>query len=139
MPRKSRSLYRNFPTNSAYQTARAHLIRSWIFEIIGRQCAECGTTEGPMEVNHIYRREYSIKRLSVYKRTLRYWRDVQRGLCNCLCRSCNANWRPKPISMAPPVEHVDPTFTDWLERFYERNPNVRVKLYYDHRPSKLAA
>ena len=115
-PAPPRSRYPGYPTNSAYQTARAHLIRGWIFEIIGRTCAECGETEGPMEVNHIYRREYAVAKLSFYKRTLRYWKDVQRGCCNCLCASCNANWKPRPASEAPPPDHVCDDFIRWMER-----------------------
>jgi hypothetical protein len=110
------SRYRGFATNSAYQSARAAMIRGWIFEILGWKCELCGTTEGPMEVNHLYKRTYRVDRMSVYKRQLAYWRDVQRGLCNCLCISCNSNWKPAPADQAPPPEHVDPRFIAWMER-----------------------
>lgn len=135
----SASRYKNYPTNSAYQTARAHQIRGWIFEIIGRTCAECKTTEGPMEINHIYKRNWPASRLSLYRRTLHYWKDVQRGLCNCLCASCNANWRAyRPMEEAPPKGYVWPPFQDWLERHLERNPEFRIKLY-DTGTTKLTA
>lgn len=113
---QKRSRYKGFPTNSAYQSARAQQIRTWIFDILGRKCAECGDEFGPFEVNHVFRRDYSVAKLSVYKRTLRYWKDVQRGLCNTLCASCNANWRARPAEEAPGPEHVDPAFLAWLER-----------------------
>jgi hypothetical protein len=117
-----KSRYKGYLTNSAYQSARAQQLRMWIFDILGRKCAECGDEHGPFEVNHLYKREWSCARLSVYKRTLRYWRDVQRGLCNCLCASCNSNWRGyRPMSEAPPPEYVDPLFTAWMER----NPPAR--------------
>lgn len=111
------SRYKGYPTNSAWQSARAQLLRSQIFDILGRKCALCGDEHGPFEVNHVYKREWSASHLSVYKRTLKYWKDVKRGLCNTLCVSCNSNWRGyKPMSEAPPIDYVDPAYEAWQER-----------------------
>lgn len=93
-------------TKSAYYSARADVLRGKLFEALGPACAECGCSlDGiPWEVNHIYRREWQPRKLSKYRRNLRYWREAQEGLVNLMCRECNLAYRPKP----GPVVSCDP-------------------------------
>lgn len=81
---------------SAYQSARADAIRAIIFEVIGQKCATCGATS-PLEVNHVFKRDWNPKRLSKYRRNLRYLRELRAGVpLTCLCAACNKEYRPKP-------------------------------------------
>ena len=81
-------------SKSAYQSARADTIRRMIFAIIGQECEECGERHG-LEVNHVYKRTWKPKKLSKYRRALRYWRELKAGVpLTPLCRSCNTQYRP---------------------------------------------
>jgi 5-methylcytosine-specific restriction endonuclease McrA len=88
--------YTGFETQSAWESARADKLRAKLFELLGRCCAECGDTF-QLEVNHIYRRDWQPRKLSKYRRNLRYLREAKEQLVNLLCRSCNASYRPLPL------------------------------------------
>lgn len=126
MSTTTKARYHGHPTNSAYQSERALVLREWMFDIMGRRCEECGCTTGPFEVNHMWRREWCLTKVSAYKRALRYWKEVKRGLCNVLCQACNSNWRAFRTDPPPPEGHITTAYSDWLERFRERNPMLRT-------------
>lgn len=88
-----------FPTESAYRSHLATRLREHLFNLLGPYCAECGCDlrSKAWEVNHIYGRDWSPRRLSFYRRNLRYWREAQEGLVNLLCRPCNLAYLPKPL------------------------------------------
>lgn len=88
------------PSDSKTRTRLAAITRDRIFDIIGRECAQCGETTG-LEVNHIYGRDYQPKRMSHYNRQRRYLKDALAGEVNALCRECNAAYRPvrRPVEV----------------------------------------
>jgi hypothetical protein len=82
------SRYQGYPTNSAWQCARAHKIRAWLFDMLGGECAECGAL-APLEIDHPWGRDWKPSRLSLYKRHLRYKKEALEGRVRLLCRECN--------------------------------------------------
>ena len=83
-------------TPSAYRMRLADQVRDRIFAIIGQECEECGERVG-LEVNHVYRRDWTPRKVNRYRRALRYWRELQAGVAlTPLCRSCNSTYRPLP-------------------------------------------
>lgn len=101
-----RSRYLHYPTNSAWQSARADVVRGWLFEMLGPECAGCGCSLVGIawEVNHLYGRDWKPSRLSRYKRSLRYWREAQEGLVDLRCPPCNNVYRPVPLPSPPATE-----------------------------------
>lgn len=86
----------NYPTRSAYESALADKWRDRIFDVIGRQCEQCGEDIG-LEVNHVYRRSWVVRKLSKYRRAKRYWQELQAGVpLTPLCAACNKVYKPLP-------------------------------------------
>ena len=99
-----------FATLSAYRSARAGVIREHLFEMLGPVCAECGCdlTTTAWEVNHVYRRDWKPRKLSRYRRHLRYLREAKVGDVNLLCSDCNQVYRPKPRPQLAAAQSADP-------------------------------
>lgn len=97
-----KSRYRGFATNSGWQSARAGKLREQLFELLGPRCAECDCDlHGvPWEVNHIYPRAWQPRKLSYYRRTLRYLQEAMSGEVNLLCPECNQTYKtiPRPTT-----------------------------------------
>jgi hypothetical protein len=80
-----------------YERRRADQIRAHLLIALGNRCALCGSKRH-LEFNHLFRRAWSPNRFNRYQRLLRYRRESDLGLINLLCRSCNASFRPLPIT-----------------------------------------
>lgn len=85
-----------------WRIQRANAIRTQLIEQLGGECAECGSTEN-LQINHIYQRSWKPRTLTHYRRILRYRQEAADGLVNLLCESCNAVYRPLPLSARPTV------------------------------------
>lgn len=94
------SRYPGFPTNSAYQTARAHTLREWLYHYLGGECAVCGE-KWNLEIDHPWGREWKPRNLSRYKRHLRYRQEALEGRVRLLCSVCNNKHLPKPRETDP--------------------------------------
>jgi hypothetical protein len=97
------------PTRSAYENMLAERIRGELFAMLGPTCAgcECDLHGIAWEFNHLYRREWSPRKLSRYRRNARYLREAQAGLGDLRCPACNREYRPvqaPPREPAPPAE-----------------------------------
>ncbi len=84
------------PYNSDPQriAARANALRAQLIHDLGGACAECGSTSD-LEINHIYGRSWTPRKLTHYRRVLRYVREAREGLINVLCSECNKRYRPQ--------------------------------------------
>lgn len=91
-------------------------IRASLFEIYGPDCAECGRTltNTAWEVNHIWQRDWTPRKLDFYRRHLRYFREAQKGWINLLCSDCNNTYRPRPAEQRP-TNQTCTRFAAWLE------------------------
>lgn len=90
-------------TPSAYRMALADKVRARIFDVIGWECEVCGERHG-IEVNHVYQRDWTPRKINKYRRALRYWRELQAGVpLTPLCKTCNGTYRPRPW----PVDATD--------------------------------
>lgn len=101
------------PNDWRTNSVRADRIRENLIEIYGDTCAGCGTTDAHLEVNHIYGRDWVIRRLNRYCRFLRYFKEAQQGKINLLCPDCNKRYQPKRNEVAP---GSCPHFAAWLEQ-----------------------
>jgi 5-methylcytosine-specific restriction endonuclease McrA len=78
-----------------YYAQRANLLKQQLIEFLGGQCEECGATHD-LQVNHIYQRDWTPRKVTHYRRVLRYWKEALAGDVNLLCEACNAVYRPLP-------------------------------------------
>lgn len=74
---------------------RANLLKQQLIEFLGGRCEECGATHD-LQVNHIYQRDWQPRKLTHYRRVLRYWKEALAGEVNVLCEECNGRYRPLP-------------------------------------------
>lgn len=99
-------------TPSAYRnTLLADRIRAELFDMLGCSCqwinedgSFCGSTD-QLQINHLFRREWRPRKLSRYRRNLRYRKEAKAGLLNVLCKQHNEVYRPLPM---PTASHTDP-------------------------------
>ena len=89
------------PLSAAATAARANALRAQLVHYLGGQCAACGATHD-LQINHIYVRTWTPRRITHYRRTLRYWREAKAGLVNLLCSDCNSVYKPLPLPLPDP-------------------------------------
>lgn len=80
--------------------------RRKIFDIIGWECALAGEEcSGPLEVDHMYGRDWVPRKKGSYERNRRYLKEAKDGLVRALCRYHNETVRPnkgaKPSGKEP--------------------------------------
>jgi len=79
-----------------FKLRRAHVIRNELLLLLGGECEGCGTTEN-LEFNHLVERTWIAKKLTRYRRMLRYRKEAKLGLINLLCEKCNKKYEPDPF------------------------------------------
>ena len=75
-----------------WQTLKQGLLRLELIKRLGGKCQHCGATEN-LEVNHIYHKEWSPKRVNSAKRLRLYLKEAEEGLVNLLCEDCNKKYK----------------------------------------------
>lgn len=68
---------------------------------LGGKCVMCETTEN-LEIDHIYRREWSICGTEFSWRISKYRKEAKAKLLQLLCGSCN-KFRGRPTEDAPKI------------------------------------
>lgn len=81
----------------AYEHRRAYEIRVELVDKLGGRCAKCGRKDC-LEFNHIYERTWQHYQFNMYQRMLKIRKEVELNLIDLLCRSCNAVYRPRPVT-----------------------------------------
>lgn len=81
------------------RAARANLLKQQLIEFLGGRCEQCGETHD-LQINHIYVRDWEPRKVTHYRRVLRYWKEARRHEVNLLCEQCNAVYRPLPRAAA---------------------------------------
>lgn len=87
------------PRDNSTRSRLAQAHRSALFDMLGRQCVECGATS-QLEINHIYKREWVPRKIGSYHRQLRYKQEAAMGLLDVRCKACNHDYRPLPLARA---------------------------------------
>lgn len=80
---------------SASATERQQVVRQakeHLRELLGERCAQCGE-DCQLEVNHIYGRQWTPRKVASHTRWRRYAREAREGLINWLCRACNNKYQ----------------------------------------------
>jgi hypothetical protein len=83
-----------------WTSSRANQLKSELLDHLGRRCAECGSITD-LEINHIYGRDWKVRKVTHYRRVLRYWKEAREGLVNLLCKSCNSAYKPLRREVEP--------------------------------------
>lgn len=87
--------FTNPSDRSAWRARRANQLRADLIAWLGGVCEHCGATHD-LEINHKEPRDWQPRKLTHYRRVLRYWREAREGRVNVLCASCNSVYRPVP-------------------------------------------
>lgn len=82
-----------YNANPTKISQRANLLKAELIKRLGGKCVQCGS-ETMLEINHIYGRTWQPRKLTHYRRVLRYRKEAAEGLLNVLCEECNKVYRP---------------------------------------------
>lgn len=75
---------------TSQQTLYARRLRKELLQKLGAECKLCGEDdEDKLEFDHIYGRDYDLRKLSSSARMARYKREEADGLLRVLCGDCN--------------------------------------------------
>jgi hypothetical protein len=85
---------------SAYRSHLASRLREWLYDYLGGACDACGERCN-LEIDHPWGRDWTPRKLSRYRRHLRYKREALAGRVRLLCRECNSCYRPVPEPTPP--------------------------------------
>lgn len=75
--------------------SRANQLKSDLIAYLGGKCEHCGATHD-LQINHKEPRDWQPRKLTHYRRVLRYWREAREGKVDLLCGDCNRVYRPVP-------------------------------------------
>lgn len=77
-------------TEPCRQTKYAQRVRQELRALLGGACELCmETDESALEFDHIFGRDYNLRKLSFSARMARYKREAEEGKLRILCRTCN--------------------------------------------------
>ncbi len=74
---------------SEYRKKRRERLRERILKKLGGKCRSCGGKQR-LEVDHIYGRDYEVRKLGSYERMQKYLEEHKEGKVQLLCQRCNA-------------------------------------------------
>jgi 5-methylcytosine-specific restriction endonuclease McrA len=81
------------------QRAWANRAKAKLIAELGGECVMCGTTED-LEIDHLYKREWSIRNTEFSWRISKYRKEAALGLLQLLCGDCN-KFKGRPTEDAP--------------------------------------
>lgn len=99
MPYKNKKLAQAVKNRWARETYRKEM--DALIKDMGGKCVKCGSEER-LEVDHIYGRDWDLKKVHIVQRVRKYRGEWEQGKTRLLCKHCNMfRWKEEDYNDVP--------------------------------------